>query len=88
MPAFHIELHGTLSKLTDSGSIDIETSADEIDGDDLKAQLAIVLGAKNPREADDIEKSIEQSVWTTDVDVLPENTKLRQGNYGLRPKPA
>lgn len=84
MTGFHIELHGRLSELADSHSVDIDTGEPEVYGDDLKAQLAVILGARNPKNADDIRTTIQQAVWTTKQSILPDDTKLPQGHYDLR----
>lgn len=86
MAGYHIELHGKLSELTNSESVDIDIGADEVYGEELKAQVAVVLGAKNPQQADTIRQSVDSAVWTTSSSILGDDAKLRQGHYGLRPK--
>lgn len=85
MTGFHIELHGRLSELAESQSVDIDMGDREVYGVDLKDQLAVILGAKNPKKAEDIRASIQQAVWTTDHSILPDDSKLPHGNYDLRP---
>ena len=84
MTGFHIELHGHLSELTESQSVEIDTGETEVYGNDLKNQLAVILGSKNPKKADDIRTSIQQAVWTSDQSILSDDAKLPQGRYDLR----
>ena len=93
MPGFHIALHKQLSELSGSDSIIIDAQDEEILDEDLKQQVSIVLGARNPRFADDIVESVENSVWIVQAQnsqnhetPVHEGTKLRQGKYALKPK--
>ena len=85
MPGFQIDLYGRLSELTQSQSVEIETSTDEILANDLKQQVAIVLGARNPSNADVIRDSIDTAVWVLNNSVISDSEKLRQGRYALKP---
>ena len=84
MPDFHILLHGKLSALAESKSLDINTVHNEVYGQDLKAQIAVVLGAKNPRKADHIKEKINTAQLVSGQEALPDSCKLTQGTYSLK----
>lgn len=84
MPDFHIQLHGQLSEVAESKSLDINTVQSEVYGQDLKAQVAIVLGAKNPRKAADIKEKVDTAQWISGKNTIADSCKLSQGTYSLK----
>lgn len=86
MPEYLIVLYDELSSLTRSKSVQIEANGEEIDGENLKRQLEVVLEARNPPQANDIKEKIRNSDLTSSDEVIPDSNKLAQGHYGLRPR--
>lgn len=83
MSGFHIVLHGDLSELARSGSVDIDLQQSEIYGHDLKSQLAAILAARNPQNAENIRQQVMSETWRRDRKTLPDDTRLSQGRYDI-----
>lgn len=83
MGEFRIVLHGDLSELAQSESVEIDLPKREIYGHDLKDQLAVILAARNPRNAENIRTKIMHGTWRRDREIFPDDARLPQGRYDL-----